>query len=62
VTNDFGQLTVVFGDNTRERGLHCFVEDTKENISKWLSPFEYVIIGDGNPMMESFSKEKVKEI
>lgn len=59
ITDDFGKLDIVF-DNadgkgiTIKTGLHCFVEDTTENIIKWLKPFDGFIKGNGYPMMETF--------
>jgi len=62
VTHEWGELTVVFdGLTDTEKGLHCFVEDTKENIIEWLSQFDEVIIGSGSPMMESFKRTHIKE-
>ena len=56
ITNEWGDLTVIFGDGDFERrGLHCFVEDTKENFVNWLHQFDGVVIGNGSPMTEQFS-------
>lgn len=57
---DFGFLQVIFKglsgkDDHIESGTHCFIEDTEENIVKWLKPFDGFVKGNGNPMMESFT-------
>jgi hypothetical protein len=52
---DFGQLVVKFDDGTERSGLHCVVEDTQENIIKWLKPYDEVIKGNGIPQLEQFS-------
>ncbi len=55
VVHDFGTLTVIFADKTRKTGLHCVVEDTEENIIKWLKPFDGFIKGNGSPQLEQFT-------
>lgn len=59
VKNDFGPLWVVF-EKGRKHGQHCIVEDTTENMIKWLSPFDGFVKGNGVPMMESFSIAHIK--
>ena len=46
---DFGQLEVIFDDGERE-GKHCVVEDTEENIIKWLKQYDGFVNGSGVPM------------
>lgn len=60
---DFGRLTVIFDNdlNDRAKGLHCVVEDTTENMIKWLSPFDGIVVGNGNPMMEKFTIQHIKK-
>lgn len=61
VVRDYGMLTVIFDEGkTKAFGIHCIIEDTKENIIEWLKPFDGVILGNGNPMMESFKVYHVK--
>ena len=57
ITNDWGQLTIILNNDYENqlRGLHCFVSDSEENILNWLSQFNEVPVGNGSPMMESFS-------
>ena len=60
---EWGQLKVVFGGNLNDTqtGIHCFIEDTKENFIKWLGKFDGVVIGNGVPMMESFTVMHINE-
>lgn len=60
---NYGRLQVVFNRdiNNTKTGLHCIVEDTKENLINWLNQFEEVIIGSGTPMFESFTKMNINE-
>ncbi len=59
IADEWGELTVVFPSTEEDKvktfmGLHCFVEGPKEEIVKWLFPFDYVILGNGSPLMERF--------
>lgn len=60
---EFGQLTVVFGNNINNtrRGLHCIVADKRENIIDWLSQFDEIVLGSGTPQFESFTLTSIKE-
>ena len=57
---DWGQLVVVVGDD-HIRGTHCVINGPKEDIIKWLKPFDGVLIGNGNPMMEKFKVSHIKK-
>jgi hypothetical protein len=59
IVADFGELKVIFTDRI-ESGLHCFVEDNEENIINWLKPFNSVVVGSGNPMIEEFEIMHIK--
>jgi len=59
IIQDFGDLVVRFGDEETYKGLHCFVEDEIQNLINWLKPFDKVIIGNGNPMSETFTIEHI---
>lgn len=63
IIHDYGQLTVVFNNDIGDTrtGLHCVVEDTKENIIDWLKEFDGFAKGNGVPMMESFEIVHIKE-
>ena len=61
IIHDFGNLTVFFEDNKTEYGLHCIVEDTKENIINWLKPFDRIVKGSGTPMFEQFEIVHISE-
>lgn len=56
ITDSWGNLLVMFGGDLMKNkyGLHCFVEDTEENLTAWLKPFDGFVKGNGNPMMETF--------
>ncbi len=54
ITDSWGDLPVRFESETHI-GLHCFVEDTAENLKNWLRPFDGFIVGNGSPMMEQFT-------
>lgn len=56
---DFGNLMVRFPDGSLS-GLHCFIEGPEEEIVKWLSPFDGIPMGDGNPMFETFEIVHIK--
>lgn len=60
IVMDFGQLTVRFenkngGDAKFLTGLHCVIEDTKQNFAKWLSQHDGIPVGNGSPMSEIFN-------
>lgn len=59
IDHEWGELSVVFGDRT-VTGLHCFVSDTQNNLTNWLKPFDGVPVGNGSPMMESFTIMHIK--
>ena len=58
---DWGEASVIFDHEKIFTGLHCFVEGTREEIVKWLHPFDLVIIGNGSPQSEKFQIMHVSE-
>ncbi len=54
ITNEWGDLTVIF-DDFLKYGLHCFVEGTQKDIINWLHEFDGVAVGNGSPMTETFN-------
>lgn len=59
---NFGEISVVFEeDKIVIEGLHCVVEDTQENIVKWLKPFDGVAVGNGIPQLEQFRIMHIKD-
>ena len=58
---DYGSLVVRFDNGSFKRGIHCIVEDTTDNIVKWLRPFDAFVRGSGSPIMESFSMQHISD-
>ena len=54
IINEWGMLRVMFGQEKSYYGLHCFVEDTEENLINWLKQFDGFLKGDGSPVFETF--------
>ena len=60
---EWGDLTVYFGDTEEYyEGLHCIIEGNGLIIKNWLKKFDYFILGNGNPIMETFSKYTPSEL
>jgi len=53
------KLTVGFKNEIMKVGLHCIVEDTKENIVTWLKPSDGFVKGHGLPHFEQYSIEHI---
>lgn len=56
IVMDWGQLEIIIENNYSDsrRGLHCFVEDTENNLQKWTDECDEFIKGSGSPQFESF--------
>lgn len=66
VFQDYGHLQVIFedeetGEIETERGYHQILDGEPKSFTDWLKDFEYVVIGNGVPMMESFTKKSIFE-
>jgi len=42
-------------------GENRIIEDTEENIKKWLRPFKGVCVGVGSPCLENFEIVHIKD-
>ena len=43
------------------KGANAIVEDTVENIIKWLKPFDGIWVGNGVPQLEQFTVMHIKD-
>ena len=57
VIMDWGSLQIIIEKdfNDTRSGLHCVVEDTEENLTKWMSSCKEFIKGNGSPQLETFT-------
>jgi hypothetical protein len=65
IMQSWGELTIIFDGENGEpgkavHGLHCFIEGYQEDIISWLKPYDAVYVGNGSPMMETFSVVHIK--
>ena len=58
---DFGKITVRFENSPMIGGENRIIEDTEENIKKWLRPFKGVCVGVGSPCLENFEIVHIKD-